>query len=323
MAGSHSTRPQVHLSPRDLKHLSFCAWQRSQHGSAWPIFVQLNCRCFSKPYDNLHYEHYDLRWMATSGPTGGGGIPLEEYRKDVPPGWDQAHAATYPLKVYMDRVRMWYRLWDGPDESVGRMLAGRLRGRAQSIALQIRLPTPNGDIDVGDASLIRFIDEGMDQILRSYEDTCLRSGDGSYDCGSWCGTTTTEHWTATSWHYRWSSRPKTTTGLVEKHIDLVKLTMAKEQAEAGRWGIEISGEELAAEASMAQNITLSIGGYTPVTMVYGILPRGFLDPEAEAVIGDEDMDAAESVFERPLRLRQIALQASQAAILESRISRAN
>ena len=115
----------------------------------------------------------------------------------------------------------------------------------------------------------------------------------------------------------------TTTGLVEKHIDLVKLTMAKEQAEARRWGIEISGEELAAEASMAQNITLSIGGYTPVTMVYGILPRGFLDPEAEAVIGDENMDAAESVFERPLRLRQVALQASQAAILESRISRAN
>ena len=115
----------------------------------------------------------------------------------------------------------------------------------------------------------------------------------------------------------------TTTGLVEKHIDLVKLTMAKAQAEAGRWGIEISGEELAAEASMAQNITLSIGGYTPVTMVYGVLPRGFLDPEADPVIGDENIEVAESVFERSLRLRQIALQASQAAILESRISRAN
>ena len=49
----------------------------------------------------------------------------------------------------------------------------------------------------------------------------------------------------------------TATGLVEKHIDLVKLTMAKAQAEAGPWGIEISGDELAAEASMAQNITLS------------------------------------------------------------------
>ena len=93
--------------------------------------------------------------MATVGSAGGGGIPLEEYRKDVPPGWDPAQASTYPLKVYMDRVRIWYRLWDGPDESVGPMLAGRLRGRAQAIALQIRLATPNGDIDVGDAALIK------------------------------------------------------------------------------------------------------------------------------------------------------------------------
>eukprot|EP00435_Cladocopium_sp_Y103_P017768 s3364_g4.t1 len=104
-----------------------------------------------------------LPWMATTGISGGGGIPLEEYRKDVPPGWDPAQSATYPLKVYMDRVRMWYRLWDGLDESVGPMLAGRLRGRAQSIALQIRLPTPNGDIDVGDAALIRLsVDEVRD-----------------------------------------------------------------------------------------------------------------------------------------------------------------
>ena len=67
---------------------------------------------------------------------------------------------------------------------------------------------------------------------------------------------------------------------------------------------------------MAQNITLSIGGYSPITMVYGVLPRGFLDPEAEPIIGDENIDAAETIFERSLRLRQIALQASQAAMLK-------
>ena len=92
----------------------------------------------------------------------------------------------------------------------------------------------------------------------------------------------------------------TTTGLVEKHTDLIKLTMVKIQAEASRWGIEVQGEELAAEASMAQNTTMSVGGHSPVTML-----------------------SAESTFERSLRLRQIALQASQAAILESRIARAN
>jgi len=49
--------------------------------------------------------------MATaSGSVGTGGIPLEEYRREVPPGWDPAGMAAYPLKVYLDRVRMWYRL---------------------------------------------------------------------------------------------------------------------------------------------------------------------------------------------------------------------
>ena len=113
----------------------------------------------------------------------------------------------------------------------------------------------------------------------------------------------------------------TTTGLVEKHIDLIKLTMAKLQAEAGRWELEIEGEELASEASMAANTTHCIGGYSPVTMLFGILPRGFLDPE-EASPSD-GVEPDESAFERALRLRQVALQAVQAAILESRIARAN
>ena len=113
----------------------------------------------------------------------------------------------------------------------------------------------------------------------------------------------------------------TSTGLVEKHTDLLKLTMAKIQAEAGRWGIEVRGEELASEASMAANTTFNVGGYSPVTMLFGILPRGYMDPEEQ--MHDDSMSPNESAFERAVQLRQIALQASQAAILESRIARAN
>ena len=113
----------------------------------------------------------------------------------------------------------------------------------------------------------------------------------------------------------------TATGLVEKHIDLTKLTMAKIQAEAARWGLEIEGEELACEACMAANTIFNVGGYSPVTMLFGVLPRGYLEPE-EPLQGDE-VSPDESAFERSLRLRQVALQASQAAILETRISRAN
>ena len=55
----------------------------------------------------------------------------------------------------------------------------------------------------------------------------------------------------------------TTTGLVERHIDLVKMSMLKIQAESGRYGIGVEMEELAAEAAMSQNLTMSVGGYTP------------------------------------------------------------
>ena len=56
-------------------------------------------------------------------------------------------------------------------------------------------------------------------------------------------------------------------------------------------------------------------------MLFGILPRGFLDPEEPST--SDGVEPDESAFERALRLRQVALQSAQAAILESRIARAN
>ena len=90
----------------------------------------------------------------------GGGIPLEEYRKDVPPGW-APNIPSYPLKLYLERLRLWYRLYDGLDETVGPLIAGRLQGRAQSIAVNLRLPDPHGGVDVGDAALVRL---SVDQV---------------------------------------------------------------------------------------------------------------------------------------------------------------
>ena len=94
----------------------------------------------------------------------------------------------------------------------------------------------------------------------------------------------------------------TATGLVEKHVDPIKITVLKIQAEAGRWGLEVAGDELA----MAQNTMMNVGGYTPVTLLFGILPRGFLQPE-EPQSGSIGEGSTESTFERSLRLRQIAL----------------
>ena len=58
--------------------------------------------------------------------------------------------------MYQERVRLWYRVYDGADENVGPLLAGRLRGRAQQVALGLRLQDPHGHIDIGDAALVRL-----------------------------------------------------------------------------------------------------------------------------------------------------------------------
>ena len=45
-------------------------------------------------------------------------------------------------------------------------------------------------------------------------------------------------------------------------------------------------------------------------MLFGILPRGYMDPEEQ--MQDDGMSPNESAFERAAQLRQISLQASQA-----------
>eukprot|EP00913_Durusdinium_trenchii_P002492 g2304.t1 len=117
-----------------------------------------------------------------------------------------------------------------------------------------------------------------------------------------------------------AGKKHTGTGMVERHIGLLKMTMSKCSTEAARFSITPELEELAAEAAMAHNMTLNIGGYSPAMMVFGILPRGYLDVE-DVPLSVASADTDQSVFERAVRLRQIALQAAQASILEDRIVR--
>ena len=93
--------------------------------------------------------------------SGAGSIPLTEYRRDVPPGWPGI--ADYPLRSYFEKLRLWYRVFEGADEVVGPLVAGRLVGRAQKLAVSLRLPRPNGGADVGDEALVRLsVDEVRD-----------------------------------------------------------------------------------------------------------------------------------------------------------------
>ncbi|CAE7557756.1 RE2, partial [Symbiodinium sp. CCMP2456] len=95
-------------------------------------------------YQNENFQDYEIEGSpaemasrVSSGP-GAGGIPLHEFRKDVPPGW-------------------------GDDTMVGPLVAGRLQGKAQRLGMQLRLPRPDGGVDVGSDALVRLsVDEVRD-----------------------------------------------------------------------------------------------------------------------------------------------------------------
>ena len=84
-----------------------------------------------------------------------GGVPLHEFRKDVPPGWAPG-LSDYPLRLFFDRLKLWYRIFEGDDTLVGPLVAGRLQGKAQRIGMNLRLIRPDGSYDVGSDALVRL-----------------------------------------------------------------------------------------------------------------------------------------------------------------------
>eukprot|EP00435_Cladocopium_sp_Y103_P019265 s734_g4.t1 len=104
----------------------------------------------------------NLLFGAEMNPPSSGSIPLTEYRRDVPPGWSPGDG-SYSLRSYLEKLRLWYRICSLEDEHVGPVIAGRLYGRAHRIAVNLRVPRPDGSYDVGDSALVRLpVDEVRD-----------------------------------------------------------------------------------------------------------------------------------------------------------------
>ena len=80
---------------------------------------------------------------------------MHEFRKDVPPGWAPG-IPDYPLRLFFERLKLWYSVYDGDDTMVGPLVAGRLQGKAQRLGMQLRLPRPDGGVDVGSDALVRL-----------------------------------------------------------------------------------------------------------------------------------------------------------------------
>eukprot|EP00435_Cladocopium_sp_Y103_P036149 s878_g9.t1 len=106
----------------------------------------------------------------------GGGIPLTEYRRDVPPGWTPQDG-SYPLRSYLEKLRLRYRICSLEDEHVGPVIAGRLYGRAHRVAMGLRVPRPDGSFDTGDAALVRLpVDEVRDPVTNEGIQAAIPSG---------------------------------------------------------------------------------------------------------------------------------------------------
>ena len=107
--------------------------------------------------NSVDYKPLDFEMQQP--PTTSGSIPLQEYRRDIPPGWTPGNPG-YPLKEYFEKLRLWYRVCGLEDELIGPMIAGRLYGRASKVAMALRVRRPDGAYDVGDAALVRLaVDE--------------------------------------------------------------------------------------------------------------------------------------------------------------------
>ena len=104
--------------------------------------------------------------------TSSGGLPLDEYNRQTPPGW-KPYMSDYPLRLFLEKLKLWYRQFQGDDAEVGVLVAGRLKGGALTTALKLRVPKPNamgGGFYVGDEALCQpAVQEILDQAGRQIQ----------------------------------------------------------------------------------------------------------------------------------------------------------
>ena len=93
--------------------------------------------------------------MSSQGPSG---IPLDEYTSTIPPGWKPG-MEHYPLRMYIDKMQMWWKQTDFEYAQASVLIAGRLKLGANKLALKLRLERPLSDqppmYDIGADAIVR------------------------------------------------------------------------------------------------------------------------------------------------------------------------
>ena len=114
----------------------------------------------------------------------------------------------------------------------------------------------------------------------------------------------------------------THTGIVERHIALIKSTMLKLESDCRAQGIDVEPAHLAMEASAAHNSLLTFSGVTPNTGVLGISPRELYEVDntsPDAAFSADQADAAT----KAVTLRHMARAATLQTVAESRLALAS
>ena len=77
-------------------------------------------------------------------------LALEEYSKNVPPGWEP-HLPNYPLRLYVEKFNLWRNLVkdDFQAHQMGSLMVGRLKNAANRIAMKIQIVLPDGTTVTG------------------------------------------------------------------------------------------------------------------------------------------------------------------------------
>lgn len=81
-----------------------------------------------------------------------GGLPLDQYTKSQPPGWQEG-LPHYPFRLYSQKMKLWLQLTDLSESQVGPAIAGRLKGRLFNLAMSLRIQLPDGSVLTEDAAL--------------------------------------------------------------------------------------------------------------------------------------------------------------------------
>ena len=80
--------------------------------------------------------------------TGTSGLPLDQFSRQTPPGWHLGDS-RYPVKRFLEVLKLWHATTDCDVEKRGPAVAGRLVGRLQKVALEMRLTKQDGTVLVG------------------------------------------------------------------------------------------------------------------------------------------------------------------------------